>query len=90
MNNIEYQNRAAEFAKLTVKHQKQNDALRDATFLLTMCENVDFVLIAGPTGAGKSHLLERLQNEVSRSEGRVDRVFAVGNVAEGHFQAFTA
>ena len=66
MNNIEYQNRAAEFAKLTVKHQKQNDALRDATFLLTMCENVDFVLIAGPTGAGKSHLLERLQNEVSR------------------------
>lgn len=66
MNNIEYQKRAAEFAKLTVKHQKQNDALRDATFLLTMCDNVDFVLIAGPTGAGKSHLLELLRKEVAQ------------------------
>jgi energy-coupling factor transporter ATP-binding protein EcfA2 len=66
MNNIEYQKLAADFAALTVKHQKQNDALRDATFLLTMCENVDFVLIAGPTGAGKSHLLERLQKEVNQ------------------------
>jgi energy-coupling factor transporter ATP-binding protein EcfA2 len=54
------------FAKLTVKHEKQNEALRDATFLLTMCDNVDFVLIAGPTGAGKSHLLERLQKEVNQ------------------------
>lgn len=65
MNNIEYQTLAAKFAKLTVKHPKQNEALLDATFLVTMCANVDFVLIAGPTGAGKSHLLERLQKEVN-------------------------
>lgn len=69
MNNIEFQKRAAVFAKLTVKHEKQNEALRDATFLLTMCDNVDFVLIAGPTGAGKSHLLERLQKEVNQFYG---------------------
>lgn len=69
MNNIEYQTLAANFGKLTVKHPKQNDALLDATFLLTMCKNVDFVLIAGPTGAGKSHLLERLEKEVDQFYG---------------------
>ena len=66
MNNIEYQTLAEKFGKLTVKHPKQNEALLDATFLLTMCKNVDFVLIAGPTGAGKSHLLERLAKEVNQ------------------------
>ncbi|MDO8773124.1 MAG: AAA family ATPase [Burkholderiaceae bacterium] len=66
MNNIEYQIHAAAFAKLSVKHQKQNDALQDAAFLLTMCNNVDFVLIEGPTGAGKSHLMERLKKEVNQ------------------------
>lgn len=66
MNNIEYQKRAAEFAKLTVKHQKQNDALLEAKFQLTMCANVQVVIIEGPTGSGKSHLLKCLQKDVNQ------------------------
>jgi energy-coupling factor transporter ATP-binding protein EcfA2 len=60
MNNHEFEKLSRAYADLTVKHPKQNEALERAMFLLTKCINVDFVVAAGPTGAGKSHLLKRL------------------------------
>jgi energy-coupling factor transporter ATP-binding protein EcfA2 len=66
MDSFKFEAMAAAFDQLTVKHPKQNAALERAVFLLTRCANVDFVILAGPTGAGKSHLLKRLFQEVNK------------------------
>lgn len=60
MTNDEFKAHAESFKKLTVKHIKQNEALDLAMFYLTQCLDISFVVLAGPTGAGKSHLIKRL------------------------------
>lgn len=65
MNTLEFEAASAVYSRLTVKHTKQNAALERAVFLSTQCANVDFVILAGPTGVGKTSLLRRLEIEVA-------------------------
>lgn len=65
MNTLEFEAASAVYSQLTVKHPKQNAALERAVFLSTQCANVDFVILAGPTGVGKSSLLRRLEIAVT-------------------------
>lgn len=60
MDNQQLQIEAENFSKLSVKHQNQSQALAKAEYLLRMCPNVNFVVLAGPSGVGKTHLLRKL------------------------------
>lgn len=60
MNDAEFATNEEAYKKLAVQHDLQKQALDQIQFLTLYCSSIDFVVLAGPTGVGKTHLLRRL------------------------------
>lgn len=64
MDSRRIRDQAVQFSKLTVKHLLQEEAKATIKFKLDFSPNVALIALVGPTGVGKTTLLERLRDSI--------------------------
>lgn len=64
MQDIDIKRHMDEFKQVVVKHDLQESAKSRAEFLVEFCPNVDIVVVIGPSGVGKTTLLERIRESI--------------------------
>jgi Cdc6-like AAA superfamily ATPase len=60
MSNSDFSRDEEAYKKLAIKHRHHDEALDKMKFLTLFCSSIDFIVLSGPTGVGKTHLLKRL------------------------------
>lgn len=91
MQDIDIKRHMDEFKHVVVKHELQESAKARAEFLVEFCPNVDIVVVIGPSGVGKTTLLERIRESIlerhrAQMQERPDFVPIISTiaVADGH------
>lgn len=60
MSNSDFSRQEEAYKKLAIKHKHHEEALDKIKFLTLFCSSIDFIVLSGPSGVGKTHLLKRL------------------------------
>jgi Cdc6-like AAA superfamily ATPase len=60
MSNSDFSHDEEAYKEVAVKHKLHDEALGKIKFLTLFCSSINFVILSGPTGVGKTHLLKRL------------------------------
>jgi hypothetical protein len=60
MSNSDFSRDEEAYKALGVKHALHDEALDKIKFLTLFCSSINFIILSGPTGVGKTHLLKRL------------------------------
>ena len=80
-----------EFNAVGIKHKHQEDAKEGVEFARDLCESVAIIVLAGPTGVGKTRMLVKLvEDQLSAGSERMQKdplfipVIATTAIAHGH------
>lgn len=81
----------SEFEAFAIKHSHQDKARADVEFARDLCESVSIIVLAGPTGVGKTRMLVKLvadqldkSAERMREDPLLTPVIATTAIAHGH------
>jgi len=81
----------SEFNAFAIKHNHQDKARTDVEFARDLCDSVSIIVLAGPTGVGKTRMLVKLvEDQLDKSANRMREdplfipVIATTAIAHGH------